>query len=388
MEEDFSSISDEEFWDVTDQTDQSNSQFRDQTDEPNSQLMDQTHDQSNRNFEDQRLIIVFSLFVKYLEFKQKLKCKMVCKQWKWIVEEELKKYLFIASPSSTTKSNIFKYKQINENPIIISALDTDDSAKLALILSNFPNLRSISVNKNPDDLNYFKTLTTNCPLLDSVFISYKPSFRVHTLNKKSIGEVGKLLQTVKAFSIKVIYSLFENSNDYEKIIKLLLAEMKLIEEIEITANFSDYEFLKNLPNLHRLYFTLNYIKTEDVNRLCQSEQEFLDKIELFDARPTPDPLDGYSLILTKFRKLKNMTFCNLNNVSNRPLNELIPNMMNLEILKYDCCSFQGSVFKMDKIKYIRFLNSKLSNNIFISPMKNLEVLFLNRVDIIHFQKIH
>mgnify|MGYP007023918094 CR=1 FL=1 len=160
MEEDFSSISDEEFWDVMDQTDQSNSQFRDQTDQPNSHLMNQTHDQSNRDFEDQRLIIVFSLFVKYLGFKQKLKCKMVCKQWKWIVEEELKKCLFIASSSSTTKSSIFKYKQINEHPIIISALDTDDSVKLALILSNFHFLNSTMTTAN-EPINFQIVKTPN-----------------------------------------------------------------------------------------------------------------------------------------------------------------------------------------------------------------------------------
>ena len=90
--------------------------------------------------------LVFRFVVKFLSVKEKVKCQLVCHQWKDIVDDEFRLYQFCLSSWSCEHPNQHQIYKPSPMTYIGSRIDKwikYKNYKLDSILSRFPNLKCI-----------------------------------------------------------------------------------------------------------------------------------------------------------------------------------------------------------------------------------------------------
>ena len=297
--------------------------------------------------------IVFQKVVKYLDLKTKVKCQLVCIQWRDIVKDELDVYQTVIS-SWNSQNNSFEHDQYKPSQYnyVGNLLNTDkDYDNFKLLLSKFPNLKCIYIKKDPTDVIYFKTLVENCPKLEHIFLNMEiqTNFMHYPFEnvEDEIMKVGNLLGNLKIKSFGFDHE-FVGSN-YDKTFALLTSEMKYLENVFVNKLVSiENNFLSNNNNIKQIFLHTPYAFynfSDLFNCICNYQMEKFNVLMLGLA------IQDYLMILSKFPNLNDLTIFD----SQAPFEEL-----NQSIAK-------------SKIKKLNYKSIYLlENTLFTTPLKSIE----------------
>ena len=318
---------------------------------------------------------VFELVIKYLDLKSKVKCELVCSQWRDIAKDELAVYQNVIS-SWKGQDIPFEHDQYkpSQHNYVGDLLNTKDYDKFKLLLSKFSNLKCLYIEKDISDWKYFKTLVTYCPKIEHIFIRCTNNFVGYKLQhnifsesqfrwrlrrdidvsiRRKIMDVGNLLGKLKIKSFG-----FDHQHlitNYDDAFTMLTSQMKHLENVYITflKKVNQY-FLSKHNNIKQIVICNPYVRSYNCSDLVDcicGKQQIKPQFEKFDVRINGITIDDYSLILSKFPNLNELTIYQLNSQCFEQLKQLIAE---------------------SNIKKLNYRNLLLNNILFSTQMKSIE----------------